>query len=249
MDKKNTSTELKLLKWILWTYIILCLVIAGLNYGYAKNASPQTAEYLNWFWHFYENWIKTLFIIVCSILTIKIIGKSQRTKMRKKNLIGLIISALVVHIILPIILNNKEVYFFAMPLPWTTTPLQLIYPESSFYQSHFPLWGATGISAILIFFVVVCVVILVGTILFGRRWQCSTICLFNGFASEVFAPAFPLLAKGKKATPKTIKILSIIKWILLGVALFFTLWWVLFLSGVSVPGNFELLTKIELYKY
>lgn len=130
MDK-NKGIELKILKTILWVYIIMCIIIAGLNYGYASHAASQVTAFITWLWHFYENWVKTLFIIIGSVLTIRIIGTSKRTVMRKRNLIGFIVTALIVHISAPILLNNKELYFFTMPLPWTTTSLQLLYPKSS----------------------------------------------------------------------------------------------------------------------
>ena len=38
---KNQSTELKLIKVILWIYIILCIVIAGVKYGYASKSTPE----------------------------------------------------------------------------------------------------------------------------------------------------------------------------------------------------------------
>src|SRR6056297_426723 len=175
--KKDTK-ELKILKIILWIYIILCIIIAGLNYGYARNASDDIAKYITLGWHFYENWIKTIFIIAGSYLTLKIL-KNKNTTMRKKNLIGFISAALVVHILGPIIMGNSELYFFTMPLPWTTTPLQLLSPESSFYMSRLPIWGINGITIALIFFVIYTLVVIAGTIFLGRRWQCSTICLFN----------------------------------------------------------------------
>ena len=240
---------MKALKKILWIYIVLCFIIAGLNYGLAPKASPKTAEFINWFWHFYENWIKTAFIIIGSYLTIKIISKSGRTEMRKKNLIGLICAALVVHIILPLVLNNKEVYFFALPLPWSTTPLQLMYNKTAFYESHIGVWGLGGIAAILIVFLIISIVVFVGTVIFGRRWQCSTICLFNGFASEVFSPVTPLLGKSKKLSASKLKVLTFFKWLFFALGLLFTIWWILFLSGVDVPGNFKVMEQIELYKY
>lgn len=246
--RKTGSVELRILKGILWVYIILCLVIAGLNYGYASKASPEVAEFINSFWHFYENWIKTVFILAGSILTLRIIG-TDRKVLRKKNLIGFGVAALAVHIIGPLILHNKELYFFAMPLPWTTTPLQLLEPESSFYLSRFPVWGIAGISASLLFYICVSAVIFVGTILFGRRWQCSTLCLFNGFAAEVFEPAFPLLGKRKRLTHKKIEIFTWLRWLFLAGALFFTVWWILYLSGIRVPGHFETISSIEVYKY
>ena len=244
----NKTVELRILKTILWIYILLCLIIAGLNYGYASRATVEISSSITEFWHFYENWIKTFFIIICSFLTLRIAG-SNRSIMRKKNLIGFIVAALVVHIAGPIMLNNQELYFFVMPLPWTTTPLQLLYQESSFYLSRFPIWGLAGISSALMFYIGISVVIFMGTLLFGRRWQCSTLCLFNGFAAEVFAPAIPLLGKRKKATSKSIKIFSILRWMFLLIALFFTVWWILLLSGVPLASDFQLISKMEVYKY
>ncbi len=246
---KETDKELTILKIILWTYIILCFIIAGLNYGYVKTAPESIAKLITWTWHFYENWIKSIFIITASILTIRIIKRTQRTQMRKRNLTGFIISALIVHIFAPLILNNNEMYFFVMPLPWTTTPLQLLFEDSSFYASRFPLWGITGITAVLIFYGLISGIVFLGTLLFGRRWQCSTLCLFNGFAAEVFAPVFPLIGTKKKVQPKTIRVLMILKWFNLTLALLFTFYWVLILFEMPVLGDYELIGKLEIYKY
>jgi ferredoxin-type protein NapH len=248
MDKNN-RIEIKILKIILWIYIIMCIIIAGLNYGYSSHAAPKAAAFINWFWLFYENWIKTLFIIIGSFLTIRIIGASKRTVMRKRNLIGFIVAALIVHISAPIFLHNEELYFFTMPLPWTTTPLQLLYTKSSFYLSRYSVWGSAGISASLIFYLCYSIIILAGTLLFGRRWQCSTICLFNGFASEVFDPAMPLIGKNKKLKSKGLKVFSALRWVLLSVAVFFTLWWIMLLLGMPIAGSVQIISKIESYKY
>ena len=246
---KRANTESTILKTILWIYIVLCFIIAGLNYGYVKTAPESTAKIISWIWHFYENWVKTVFIIVASILTIRIIKKSKRTFMRKRNLTGFIITALVVHIVSPLILNNNELYFFTMPLPWTTTPLQTLFENSSFYVSRFPLWGKTGIVAAFAFYVFYSVIMIIGSLLFGRRWQCSTLCMFNGVAAEVFAPAFPLIGKKKKIQPITVKIFTVLKWIIFILSLFFAVYWILLLVGVPVFENYNLMSKLENYKY
>ena len=214
-----------------------------------KPCYRSNIKFYRWFWHFYENWIKAAFIIICSILTLRIIGGSSETTMRKRNLIGITISALIIHIIAPLLLENTELYFFTMPLPWTTTPLQLFNPNSTFYMSRLPLWGLAGITTALIFYLCMCVIVILGTLLFGRRWQCSTLCLFNGFAAEVFAPAFPLVGKTGRLKPSTIKVFSKLRWIFLNIALFFTFYWALFLLGIPLPGDIEMIGKIETYKY
>jgi polyferredoxin len=146
-------------------------------------------------------------------------------------------------------LHNNELYFFTMPLPWTTAPLQLLAENSGFYASRAPLWGIAGITSALVFYAVISAVVFLGTLLFGRRWQCSTICLFNGFASEVFTPAFPLIGKKKSIQPNTLRILMIAKWIFLGASALFTAYWILMLLGIPVYKNTELIGNLETYKY
>lgn len=245
--KKNL--ELKLLKTILWIYIVLCIVIAGLNYGYAANASVPMATFISRLWHFYENWIKTLFIIGGSVLSLRIIKQSKRSKMFKQNVFGFTMAALLVHIFLPFVMKNQELYFFTMPLPWTTSPLQLFYEESSLYMSRAPVWGLGGVSAALILYFTWTTIVVLGTLLLGRRWQCSTICLFNGFASEVFAPAFPLVGKKKKISPKGLRIFYTLRVLFFCIALFFTLAWLIFLLTGSTVMDIAALAQIENYKY
>ena len=247
--KESNPIYVKLLKSILWIYIILCLIIAGLNYGYADKAPPNIAKIITWIWLIYENWIKTAFILVGSFLTIKIIGSSRRTKMRKKNLIGFIIAALIIHIITPLIVYNYELYFYAMPLPWTTTPLQLLDKNSSIYHSTIEAWGTAGIASSLIFFICISVIVFIGTLLFGRRFQCSSICLFNGFAAEVFEPVIPLIGKKKRIKPGTLRVLLIMRWLFFAAALFFIYCWILYLLGFIAAGDIDIIAKIETYKY
>ena len=246
---RDKNFEIRILKIMLLVYIILAILLAGLNYSYANQSDSSIAKFITWFWHFYENWVKTLFIIIGSFLTLRIIGSPQQSTMRKRNLAGFMVAALVVHIVGPILLNNTELYFFTMPLPWTTTPLQLLYPQSSFYLSRYPIWGVAGISTALIFYVLVSIVVIFGTLLFGRRWQCSTLCLFNGFASEVFAPAFPLIGKKINITRGMLKIFYFVRWFFLILALIFTFWWILFLSGFQFFSNPNLMSQLEIYKY
>jgi len=248
MEKKSTI-YLKLLKLILGIYILLAIVIAGLNYGYARNAPENIASIINWVWVIYENWIKAAFILIGSFLTIKIIGSSKRTTMRKQNLIGFIIAALAVHIVIPLLVYNYDLYFYAMPLPWTTTPLQLLEANSSLYVSTVSSWGTSAIFSSLSFFTAISFFVLIGTLLYGRRLQCSSICLFNGFAAEVFEPAIPLIGKRRRIKPRSLKFMSVIRWLFLGIALFFIAYWVMHLLGISITPNISTIARMESYKY
>ena len=246
---KGKTIEKTILKVVLWVYIFLCIGIAGLNYGYAPRADVATAKFLTWFWHFYENWVKTAFILVASILTIRITSHSRRTTLRRRNLIGFVLSALIVHIALPLVSGNSEWYFFTMPLPWTTTPLQLFDQGSAFYMSRMSVWGPAGIVGVLIFYGIATAVIILGTVLFGRRLQCSTLCLFNGFAAEVFDPAMPLVGTAHKLSRKQKTLLTIARWVFLSVACFFSLWWTASLLGFTSTSARAVLAKSETYIY
>jgi len=247
--EKNSTIYLKLLKIILGTYIILAILIASINYGYARLAPENIASIIRWVWLIYENWVKVAFILIGSFLTLKIIGSSKRTNMRKANLIGFIIAALTVHIVTPLLVNNYDLYFYAMPLPWTTTPLQLLSTNSSLYNSTITSLGSSGILSALTFFTAISLVVLIGTMLYGRRLQCSSICLFNGFAAEVFDPAIPLIGKRRKIKPGVLRLLNILRWVFLGIALFFIAYWAIYLLGITITPNIDIITKIESYKY
>ncbi len=246
MDK-----ERKWLKIILWSYIIFCLIIAGLNFGYAPKATPEAAKVISWIWHIYENWIKTFYIIIASFLTWRILrrNKNKKQRLRQQNLLGFIVAALLIHILGPILLGNQELYFFVMPFPWTSLPLQLLVPESTFYQSRFPIWGAAGITTVLLFYLIVSLVVFIGTLLWGRRFQCSKICMFNGFAAEIFAPVIPLTGKKKVITPRKKRVLVWARVVFLLLGIIFFSWWLLFILGVQVPGSLSLVGNLETYKY
>ncbi|MBN2657390.1 MAG: 4Fe-4S dicluster domain-containing protein [Spirochaetales bacterium] len=240
--------EIRILKILLALYIFLCLLFAGLNYGVAPGASEEVAELIRNIWHFYENYFKTFLIIAGSWLTLRITGK--RSRMQKRNFTGFIMAALLVHILGPVLTGNPDLYFFAMPLPWSSTALQAAVEESAFRSHHLPLWGLGGLSASLAVYILITVVIFTGTVLLGRRWQCSTLCLFNGFISETFSPAFPLLGKRSAPGKKLRKLFVVLKWALLAAALlFFLFWFYVLISGDYRESLAERLADIEVYKY
>ena len=243
------SWELRFLKGLLFLYILLGLLIAGINFGWAPNASPRAQAVILALWQFYENQFKTILIIVCSILTLRVVGKREIPRMRRYNLIGFVSAAFVIHILGPLVSGNPDLYFVGMPLPWSTSGLRLAVSSSSFYQNQLLHWGEGGIRSALVVFAVIHVVVLAGTLLLGRRWQCSTICLFNGFASEVFAPAFPLFGKRRKLGKGTLGFFAVMRWLLLGTSLIFTVFWLAVLVFDLQPAGMRLVETLETYKY
>ena len=223
------GSEVKILKVFLFIYILFGLLVAGANFGWAPNASPRVQAAILAAWQFYENQFKTVLIIVCAVLTLRVVKKREIPRMRRYNLIGLISAAFVLHIAGPLLSGNPDLYFVGMPLPWSTAGLRLAVRGSSFYQDHLPRWGHGGITVALVVFAVSHVIVLGGTLLMGRRWQCSTICLFNGFASEVFAPAFPLFGKKRRLGRGLLGFFTVMRWLLLGIALALTVFWLIIL--------------------
>ncbi len=244
-----TGWEVRVLKYLLFVYILLALIIAGLNFGWAPKAPEKIRAAILAVWQFYENQFKTLLIIACSILTLRVVKKKETPGMRRYNLIGLISAALVVHVAGPLASGNPDLYFVGMPLPWSTAGLRLAVRGSSFYQDSLLHWGQRGITSALIFFAGIHGVVLVGTLLLGRRWQCSTICLFNGFASEVFAPAFPLFGKRRKLGRVLLGFFAVMRWLLLGISLMLTVVWLVILIFDLPTTVMPHLETFETYKY
>jgi ferredoxin-type protein NapH len=253
MKTKSADPEILALKIILGSYIILAFIFAGLNYGYAPNADPRIKHAIELTWQIYENAVKTVFIAVCSFLTIRVLKKRKTgTTMQRRNFIGFIIAALCIHIAAPLLTGDPDFYFYAMPLPWSTMPLQLLNQASPFYQHRAAAVGTGGIVIALGFFLIINIVIFLGTLLFGRRFQCSSICLFNGFAAEIFRPAFPLAGKrGKKEKKgkRLLRGLRVMKWIMLVVSLGLTAAWIYFIAFQVNTPLVKIFYRFENFKY
>lgn len=247
--KTKPIWEIITLRYLLIIYIVLCILIAGLNFGYAAGATEEVREVITKVWHLYENQFKTLLIIVGCILTLRI--SKSRPKLQRRNLMGFTIAALVIHICGPILTSNPDLYFFSMPLPWSTIGLQAMIPKSNFYQSHLPYWGVAGMTASVIVFWIINGIVFIGTLLLGRRLQCSHLCLFNGFISETFSPVFPVLGKGISQKLKKLKsFLRLLKWALLILAVLFVIVWLYsLLSGRYNESILQPLSDVEVYKY
>jgi ferredoxin-type protein NapH len=247
---RKPEPELTAIKFILGSYILLAFLFAGLNYGYAPTADPKIGHLIELTWQIYENLVKTLFIVVCSILTIRLLKRRKTgVTMQRRNFVGFFTAALVIHIVAPLATGDADFYFYAMPLPWSTMPLQLLSEASPFYHHRVAAIGAGGISIALTFFIIANVVVFTGTLLFGRRFQCSSICLFNGFAAEIFRPAFPLIGRREKKGPGLLKGLRAAKWVMVVVSLGLTAAWIFIIAFRLDHPVLKILYRIENLKY
>lgn len=256
------------LKAVVLLYIFLTLLIAGLNYGYAPEADEHTREILQIAWEYFENPFKTFLILLAAVLSWFFIYhpsrgeiKSKRERRIMKNrgpiLLGFIVSALVLHILLPILISNWELYFAAMPLPWTTFGLQLALTGEGFGRNYAELYGEAGVKALIIFFIVFNLVVFLITLIRGRRFFCSQVCMFNGFMAECFAPVLPLagrrskgrgkasVAREKPPGTKQRRLFSLLRVLMFVFAVFLTLSW---LGALLFPKARDLLVSAELGK-
>ena len=55
-------------KIILGAYILFCLIVASLNFGYAPSAPPEGKRLAMGLWDIYENEFKTAMILCCVFL-------------------------------------------------------------------------------------------------------------------------------------------------------------------------------------
>lgn len=231
--------EIKILRITLIIYIILCLIIAGLNYG-VPESNVELKHTINKLWHFFENGYKLIMMGFASWLTFRILRKEKSYKHRKSNIIALMISGLVLHLVLPLLTGNYEIYFFSMPVPFNTTGLKLVNTASEFYQAKLPIWGSMGIAVALIVTLIYFIVIYSMTYIFGRKFNCSMLCMFNGFIAEVFSPIFSVKKK------KAFKFLRTFKIIFFIIAICFI---VFSLVTAIINRTYPLVEMLEVYKY
>ena len=222
--------EILALRWMLLIYILLCLIIAGLNYGYAPGADPSAARIVNSIWHFYENGFKTAMILFAAVLSLRL--SRQKDQHQILNIRAMAVSAVFLHILAPALLGSKEVYFYSMPFPWTSLPIRV--------------WAPLGMTALIGFYLVWSVIILSGTLLIGRKWQCSMVCMFNGFTSILFEPAFPVMRRKRKKVRKMPGALARNAMLAISIVFFLTQWLAVF--GLW-PEFASWMAAIETFKY
>lgn len=245
----SASREARVLKILLWVYIVLAVGIAGLNNALAPRLPEPWARGIQRAYEIYENEVKTAMILVSAVLCARLYGKGRRNRMRKANLLAFALTALAIHVAIPALASNPEIYYMAMPLPWSTTGLQLMVPESGFYLRHVPSWGLSGIAAAAIFSVSMNAFVLAGTLLFGRRLQCSSLCLLNGFVAELWAPVLPLAGRRRHLSSPHLRTLAAIRWSFFALSLGLSLWWLARAVSIERLGDGSLLARLETIKY
>lgn len=220
-----------------------------MNYGLKGVVTEEQGEIIKQIYKIFENEFKIIIILIGSFLSWQILKSEKGMRFRKINLIAFSSTAIVIHGIIPWLINNREIYYFFMPLPWSTLGLQLMSPSSTYYSEQLNIWGIRGITIAITFFIIMNIVVFLGTIIGGRRFQCSYLCMLNGFASEIWSDIFPLIGKKKKLNNILLNFFKVLRWVIFIIALFLTIWWVFRLAGIPILGNGDFLYKFEIIKY
>ena len=255
MEKtKNPQKYLIWLKIIVIVFLVSGLLIGALNKGFADKLNDNQQHLVHWLYLIYENVIRALIVIISSLLTIKYIKakNSQVDSFKVVSLTCFSITMFLLFIVLPIVTNFWELYSAFMPFPWSTMPLQIIAKGKFFsYDFHHPYGTAVGQRIVLYAYFAFQFIVLTGTVILGRRWQCSMICPFGGCHSASFGNALPLKSV-KKTTKTNKKVRKVLEWLkILGFILMiglFVLWAIYLLTGYEIIP-LELLLKFEMIKY
>jgi ferredoxin-type protein NapH len=250
MKKESNFT---ILKGIVITYIAVNVLLATGNSIFPDLLGEDLAGLLHLILSLVENPGKILLILAGAALSISYYRKSRQIKHhnRKTILISFILAAFTIHLILPLLLRSFYVYLYTMPLPWITSGLQLMVNGTMLGDPFISAYGDIGLALMLALFWIYNIITFIMAVILGRRFQCSQICLFNGFMSEVIDPVLPLLGKKKPVPVVIVRITSFLRPFMLVAGLFFTLYWTVCLVQPDwLPGTWQpVLYKMEVYKY
>ncbi|MBN2657725.1 MAG: hypothetical protein JXR86_11750 [Spirochaetales bacterium] len=180
-------------------YLVYLFMGVGLVVGTLNNL--YKTELIHRVYVLYENVFRTVIAITASSISLKLIRrKPSRPNMRTNSLLILPTSMILFLVILPALTGIPELYIAFMPFPWTTMPLQLL-KDGYFFSTAMEPYLINGLIAA---YVIYQAVILLSTVLYGRRVQCSMLCIFSGAHAETFSEVLPLVKSHKRRNRKVV---------------------------------------------
>lgn len=237
--------------------LVLGMVIAAVSQGFADRLSPRMRELTYDIYMWYEHYFRAFTVIVGSILSYRLVKTSRRmvSRLRRNSLVSLSVVSVIFLIIVPAVSGYYEIYNAWMPFPWSTLPLQLV-DSGTFLGSGFERFlGIDGAAILLGAYLVYQVVVYGGTVLIGRRWQCSMLCLLNGVHAESLGEALPFFPhnrknrRSKRIAPRLRWILRKLQLVLLSLNILLICAWILILVLDPSFLDRDALISVELIKY
>lgn len=192
INKKRARNAkiLTIIKATVIVFIIVGISIGGLNAVFGNSENIPFKERIRWIYLMYENVFRTVIVIFSSYLSYCILKDRKKTpKMRTTSLLSFSIFMVIMFVITPLITGINEISISLMPFPWSSMPIQLL-KDGYFFSNHIE---SNMIIIILGIYIVYQLVVLIGTLIYGRRFHCSMICPFSGCHAESFSLALPLI--------------------------------------------------------
>lgn len=200
-EKKRKITRYKSgIQITMVIYIIFGLLLGVLNGAMSNVLEAQTQYIIHLLYQLYEHEGRVLTVLLCSIFTVRLlkISKGEISRFRKITLVSLNMFMIVLHLIIPYILGFRGIYIIFMPFPWSTSILQVWETGGIFSTSYEERFGAYAFLVASSFYLVYQLIVLVGTLLLGRRWHCTLICTMNACHAETAGEALPMRTLNEK---------------------------------------------------
>jgi polyferredoxin len=253
---KEKNTNIVIIRILAIGLIVLGTAI-GMSIGMTRQLDPEMRKIFLMLFKIYENLVRASAIILGVFFTIRytLQKKGTLSRFRITSLISFSLMAFTFLILLPLLTRFWDLYFGISPFPWSTLPLQLLSIRSYFGNSFEIPYGPNGVTIILYIYFGYQIVLFGGTLLLGRRWHCSMLCLINGAHAESMGVALPVTPHNKKR-PQSKQIKPSLRKILIAVQLFlFSLnmvlifFWGFFAYYMVTFVSIRLLMIVEIIKY
>lgn len=239
-------TPQKSLKQLALVFVILGLFATTLDNVFAPGLEAFRADRARLLHDLFQTVARTGFIILGALAMLKLYGENN--PLRRSSLRSLTLLAMALLVAVPLATGFYDVIFVAMPFPWTTLPLQLIYDGHYLAEDYSQYFGGKGVGVILAAYVLWQVFIFALVAVKGKRFFCSHLCLHAGVHSETFSEVLPLwgdFSKGRSGLSPYLKnIWLLLKVLLLVANLVLPVLWVLLILGIPVADP-SLLRVIE----
>ena len=242
---------------ILAVVLIILGIAIGMGMGMSRQMDEDTSHFFKFLFKLYENMVRATVVILGVFFTIRYTLKKKGgiSRFRLTSLLSFSSMAFICLIILPLVTRFWDLYFAITPFPWSTLPFQLLSRGAFFLNRFEEPYGVAGPVIILYGYFGYQIVMFTGTLLLGRRWHCSMICLVNGCHAESMGIALPLIPQNKKRPhskqikPSVRKVLLVIQLCLFSLNMVLMLLWSLFTFFEIALVPMKLVIIVELIKY
>ena len=215
-------------------------------------ASPQAQAGVDVVRKFYDGIFRAIMVTVSSYCSIAYLKLKQGTvsKFYKLSLTTFSVLTIILIGIMPLAVY-WDLYLMLMPFPNSTPISQLRYLGNHYDHTFTKVLGAPGLKMAIYLYFGYHIVAYVGTLLMGRRWYCSMLCMLVGNHAESFGLGLPVIPHNKRRPlskifhPTAHKVLKAFQVITVALAVVVVGLWALNSLWGLVPVPLETIVTIE----